>query len=289
MIAESRAEYGGVVTRVLSVPGGGPPIVLLHGYSDSALTWRPVLARLASAGRAAIAVDLPGFGHAAPRPPGPLLAQFDVFADAVLAAAGPAVLVGNSLGAATAVRAAARRENEVKALIALDDPLNSRHLIARIVRRWSVPEVFWAWVSRMPVPAGTLRRAARYFVPKMLYGPGVAADPEVVAYWCELISGPSAVARLGRDACRYAHEALGSHSGIEVSCPTLVVHGGRDRIIPIHSSGALQQQIPGSELVILPASGHCPQLDNPDEVTRLIVDFCDRISEPRQPDAAHSG
>ena len=45
-------------------PANGPGIVLLHGWSDSADTWRPLLAQLGSRGRRAIAVDLPGFGEA---------------------------------------------------------------------------------------------------------------------------------------------------------------------------------------------------------------------------------
>ena len=39
-------------------------VVLLHGWSDSADTWRPLLAQLGARGRRAIAVDLPGFGEA---------------------------------------------------------------------------------------------------------------------------------------------------------------------------------------------------------------------------------
>lgn len=133
MIGETRASYAGVGTRMLSVPGRGTPIVLLHGYADSADTWRGVLTRLAAAGRRAVAVDLPGFGQVDPRRSGAMVPQFDTFADAVLADTGPAVLVGNSLGAATAVRAAARNA-AVKALIAVDDPLNARRWPVRRCR-----------------------------------------------------------------------------------------------------------------------------------------------------------
>jgi len=126
MITESRWDFGGIGTRVLSVDGAGIPIVLLHGYADSADTWRGVLTRLHAAGRRALAVDLPGFGHADKRFVGPLLPQFDAFTEAVLGSTGPAVLMGNSLGAATAVRAATRNES-VKALVTLDDPLAVHH------------------------------------------------------------------------------------------------------------------------------------------------------------------
>lgn len=273
MITETQARFGGVGTRVLSVPGNGTPVVLLHGYADSADTWRAVLTRLEAMGRRAFAVDLPGFGRADRRRPGPLLPQFDAFVDAILAETGPVVLVGNSLGAATAVRAAARNPDLVAALIALDDPLNARHWIARMARKRAVPTGFWLFVARIPVPARTLRRLTVIAVPKMLYGPGIAADPDVVTYWTGLMSRASDVAALGRDAFRYAHEALGTHHDIRVSCPTVVVHGARDCIIPVHASQSLHQQIPGSELVVLSRSGHCPQLDDPESVVRLVTEI----------------
>lgn len=50
--------FAGVATRVLRVKGEGPPMLLLHGYSDSADTWRPLMDLLPKA-TAAVAVDLP--------------------------------------------------------------------------------------------------------------------------------------------------------------------------------------------------------------------------------------
>ena len=64
------------------------PIVLFHGYADSADTWRQSLALIARAGRRAVAVDLPGFGAADRLAPGPVLPQLDAFGHAVLRYAG---------------------------------------------------------------------------------------------------------------------------------------------------------------------------------------------------------
>lgn len=63
-------------------------------------------------------------------------------------------------------------------------------------------------------------------------------------------------------------------AGIE--CPLLVVHGSRDRIIPVRASHRLHGSVPHSELHVLPNIGHFPQLDAPDEVARLILDFVAR-------------
>ncbi|MGB3332333.1 MAG: alpha/beta hydrolase, partial [Mycobacterium sp.] len=195
---------------------------------------------------------------------------------AVLAATGPAVLVGNSLGAATAVRAAARNAS-VKALVALDDPLSARHFLARMVSRRAVSVGFWSRVGRIPIPPAALRGITRRVAPKMLYGPGARPDPQVIAHWTRTTARASDIATLGRYALQYGHEALGAHRDLRVSCPAVIVHGAKDRIIPVHSSRALHQQIPGSELIVLPLSGHCPQLDNSGEVVRIIADLCGRV------------
>jgi pimeloyl-ACP methyl ester carboxylesterase len=183
MTTATRAVYDGVDTRVLSVPGSGTSVVLLHGYGDSAATWRALLDEFAAVGQPALAVDLPGFGEAGPRSPGPFQPQFDSFVDAVLEEHGPAVVVGNSLGAATAVRAAARNTERVKGLVALDDPLSARHWLARLARRKPVSERVWSTVGRIRMPPGALRRATARVMPRFLYGPGYPPDPEIVAHW----------------------------------------------------------------------------------------------------------
>ena len=49
-VVEHRIEIAGHATRALEVDGGGPGIVLLHGWGDSADTWRPLLAQLGARG-----------------------------------------------------------------------------------------------------------------------------------------------------------------------------------------------------------------------------------------------
>ena len=49
---EHRLTLAGYDTRALELEGDGPPLVLLHGYSDSADTWRLVLDRLGPGGQA---------------------------------------------------------------------------------------------------------------------------------------------------------------------------------------------------------------------------------------------
>ena len=70
---------------MLTVAGEGPPVLLLHGYADSADTWRAILSRFAAAGRAATALDLRGFATAEPlHPSRPLLPQWDEMVEAAV-------------------------------------------------------------------------------------------------------------------------------------------------------------------------------------------------------------
>src|SRR4051794_4700716 len=108
-VYEHRVQLTGYTTRALEVAGEGPGIVLFHGWSNSADTWRPLLDELSARGRRAVAVDLPGFGQATPLQPGAVLPQLDAFAAEVVTAwaeVEPVVVAGASLGGCLALRLA---------------------------------------------------------------------------------------------------------------------------------------------------------------------------------------
>jgi pimeloyl-ACP methyl ester carboxylesterase len=112
-------RLGGYETRVLAVEGSGPAFVLVHGFGDSADTWRPLLLALAARGRRALALDLPGFGEADRLGPGPIMPQLDAVTTELcerVVRGDPhsgehgAVVVGNSLGGQVALRLAMDRD-----------------------------------------------------------------------------------------------------------------------------------------------------------------------------------
>jgi sigma-B regulation protein RsbQ len=59
----------------------------------------------------------------------------------------------------------------------------------------------------------------------------------------------------------------------KVTVPTLVLQCARDAIAPAEVGAFVHAQIPGSSLVTLPATGHCPQLSAPDATLAAIVSF----------------
>jgi pimeloyl-ACP methyl ester carboxylesterase len=268
VIAQRRARYAGYLTRELIVEGAGPCVVLAHGFGDSADTWRGVLTELAKAGRAAVAVDLPGFGAADPLRPGHALAQLDGFFAEVIAAQGHTVAVGNSLGGAVAVRAAQRRELGLGAVV----PIGTAGMgFARAVDVVMGRTRLLRAVGRVPIPRSAIVSLAQAVARRLMYADRRAADPEVVARIGAQFTDYRVLARSLRAGGDYALEARDCLQPDRVRCPMVVVHGARDRLIPVAAARRLHVAVPHSSLVVLPHAGHCPQLDDPRAVARIVL------------------
>jgi pimeloyl-ACP methyl ester carboxylesterase len=260
-IVERQAVHAGTKTRELVVAGSGPTVLLLHGFGDSADTWRPVLNLLHRAGQSAVAVDLPRFGHTDLLADGELLPRLDAFvAEAVRTSAGTTgvVVVGNSLGAAAAARAARNTDLPVAAVLALGIAgITWRPLTASV----NALVTGLRMASAMPVPRAVHRRVLRWSLSRLLYGERTAVDPAFVARFADDYPTAAAARRLVRLGATFKAELDRSrrHGGIVV--PMTVIHGARDRLVPISASCILHEANPGSLLVVLDSAGHCPQLD----------------------------
>jgi len=269
------ATYAGFRTRTLSVDGQGPRFVLLHGYSDSADTWRGVLDELHARGRSAIAVDLPGFGQAAPLAPEPILPQLDAFLDELVraeSARGPVILVGNSLGGCVSVRAATR-DLPVAGVATIGDPASGAwpalSFAGSARTGWLLAIAGWL------LPNAALRRTIRPLLKVLVYADPGAADPALLDRFVSWMVEYGGARALMRQVRGLAAEIGPGHGAIEVGCGVLVVHGARDRIVPVKCARALHAGLPGSRLEIRPSWGHCPQHDDPRGLVDLVATFAD--------------
>lgn len=64
-------------------------------------------------------------------------------------------------------------------------------------------------------------------------------------------------------------------------CPTLLIHGEMDRIIPLENSLRIQAEIPDCELAVIEGGGHAPNARDPVMVNLMIHEFLDRASPYR--------
>ena len=60
----------------------------------------------------------------------------------------------------------------------------------------------------------------------------------------------------------------------QISCPTLVVHGGEDRIIDPQAAAVLATTIPTAKLCLLPQAGHLLLIEKATELREQVVAFC---------------
>ena len=117
-----RVEAGGVGIEY-EVAGAGRPVVLLHGFPDSGRLWRYQVPALATAGFQVIVPDLRGYGRS--DKPGPVdayslpLLAGDVLAILSELEIGQAHVVGHDWGAALAWGLAALAPGNVNHLVAL--------------------------------------------------------------------------------------------------------------------------------------------------------------------------
>jgi len=281
---EHRLTLAGIETRALELEGRGPPLVLLHGFSDSADTWRLVLDRLGRREQRALALDLPGFATAAPLDPGrPVLEQLDAFtAAAVRHAAGGrgrrVVVAGNSLGGVCALRAAERADLPLGGVVpvapaGLDMPgwftLIERDPLVRFVLR-----------SPLPLPEVAVRTVVGEAYRQLAFARPREAAREAVRAFTDHHRSKDRVTRILANGRRLLPELSPPPFELEkIGCPVLLIWGDRDRMVTHKGAKLITEALPDTDYQLLEGIGHCPQVEVPDRIARLLLDFASTPSQ----------
>lgn len=247
------------------------PIVLIHGTSSSLHTWKGWVDGLKSTHRV-ITFDLPGFGLTGPSPDGKYkVADYVAFMGMFLNTLGVkrCVLGGNSLGGDIAWQTAFAMPERVAKLILVDAagyPLNPS----------SMPPAFR--MANTPI----VNRLMEYVLPRRLvseslmnvYGNPQKVTPETIDLYYDM-----ALREGNRRALvqRFQQHDFGNQAGriATLTLPTLIVWGGRDRLIPPSNAERFHRDIKGSTLSIFPDLGHVPHEEDPTATVGAVRDFLD--------------
>ncbi len=239
---------------------GGPShqasLVLIHGAMGSHLDWPAGLRRIA--GATVYALDLPGHGRSEPPGMESVAAYAKVVKDFVTqVVAGPAVLVGHSMGGAIAQMVA----------LAPPDALRGLVLIATGPRL----RVSGAILDRLPAQASAVvDLLVRHYWSE-------AAPPTLVARSREkLLAASPEVGRGDFLACDGfdLRESLG-----EVRLPALILAADGDRLTPPSLARELADGLPDARLILIPGAGHMVMLEQEDEVVRAVATFVAEIAQ----------
>jgi pimeloyl-ACP methyl ester carboxylesterase len=273
-LIEHGLELGGFRTRALELEGGGPPVLLLHGFSDSADTWRVVLDRLGRRAQRALALDLPGFATAANAlaPDRGVLEQLDAFTAAAVEHLGEGVvIVGNSLGGVLALRAGEREELRLRGLMPISPAGLEMPGWFRIIER--DPLVRFVLRSPLPLPQAVVRAVVGEAYRQLAFARPRAASREVVGAFAAHFRDRHAVAGYLDVGRRLLPELEDPFRLERITAPVLLVWGERDRMVPARGSRRVIEALPETTYELLEGIGHCAQVEAPDRVADLLLEF----------------
>jgi pimeloyl-ACP methyl ester carboxylesterase len=255
------------------VKGEGTPIILIHGFASSVVTWYRNMDDLARDHRV-YAIDLKGWGLSDKPSEGDysLLAQAH-HVRSFMRAVGieRAVIAGHSMGGTVAVNFAVEYPEAALGIV-LVDPAGARRF-----------PYLWLMSSAMEVP--WLRRWAKVGMEYAMTNeslitsgmPRAYHDAQNLTPWLKrALWAPmnthgfeDAFLNLTRDA-RHSHVHGRAHL---VQCPTLILWGEGDMVVSPADAQFFLAHIANSRLVLLENAGHLPHEERAEDVNRLIQEF----------------
>jgi 2-succinyl-6-hydroxy-2,4-cyclohexadiene-1-carboxylate synthase len=239
--------------------GGGPPVVLVHGFTQTARCWGDLPARLASRAEV-LAVDAPGHGASSGVEAG-LWATADLLA--AVTGDRPATIVGYSMGARMALHAAIAHPDTVERLVlvsgtaGIDDPRE------RADRRRS-DDALASRIEAIGVPA---------FLDQWLALPLFASLPDDARDRAERETNTAAgLAASLRTAGTGTQESLwGRLAGL--SMPTLVVAGAADPKFTALARRLVDGIAGPTTLAVVEGAGHTVHREQPDRFATLLASW----------------
>jgi pimeloyl-ACP methyl ester carboxylesterase len=254
--------------------GSGPPIVFIHGLSGSWQNWLeqvPVFARE----HRVIAFDLPGFGGSEMPAQKISISGYGRFVDTLLdeLGVGSAALVGNSMGGFIGIELAIRFPERVERLVLVSaaglsiEYLRNERALALLGVAENRLAAYSGWVASRS-DALARRPGAR----RLIVG--------IVAHRPERLPGPLVAEQVrgsGKPGFLPALDALTDYPirdrlG-EIACPTLIVWGAEDKLVPARDADEFARLIPNARKVIWPETGHVAMLERPAAFNALLAAF----------------
>ncbi|HEX2214634.1 MAG TPA: alpha/beta fold hydrolase [Mycobacterium sp.] len=258
----------GLVTGYLEA-GTGDPVVLLHGGEFGAgaeIGWERNIAALAEHHRV-LALDMLGFGGSAKvidfnDGRGMRIRHIARFCEVL--GVKSAHFVGNSMGAVN-MFVDATSESPVL-------PVRSMVMICGggEIQRNEYSAALYDYDATF--------EGMRRIVEALFFDPSYSADEDYVRRRYEASIAPGAwealaAARFRRPGLEAPPLPSSKRAYERIGVPTLIVEGGGDKLLPKGWAAEIAGQIGGGRSVVVDDAGHCPQIEQPDAVNELLVDF----------------
>jgi pimeloyl-ACP methyl ester carboxylesterase len=282
------AEANGLTFGYLAAgPEDGPLALCLHGFPDSAHTWRLLLPELAAAGYRAVAPFSRGYAPTGLAPDGAYqsgaLAADAIALHEALGGDGRAVLIGHDWGALAAYGAIGYAPDRWRRAVALAVPPVASMLTA-FFDYAQLKRSFYIFLFQTPLAEMAAGGGDMAFIDGLWrdWAPGYPAGTDV-AHVKDCLRDPERLsAAIGYYRAmldpslhqeRYAaYQAAADDGG--GGCPVMYLHGESDGALGADLVGGAGEHLPpGSVMEIVPGAGHFLHLERPDLVNVRILNW----------------
>ena len=266
--------------------GTGPLALCLHGFPDSAHSWRHLLPALASAGFRAVAPFTRGYAPTSLATDsmyqtGALSADANALHDA-LGADSNAVLIGHDWGAPSVYGAAASAPEKWRRVVGMSVPPGPAMGAAFVTNQEQLKRSWYMFffqvaLADLVVPSNDLA-----FIDMLWRDWSPGYDGAIDAENCKAaLRDPAHLqaalgyyrATLGTGARKPEYDAIQAAGGGELVQPTLYLHGANDGCIGREVAESVSVLSPWATVQIVEGAGHFLQLEKPVEVNSLIIDW----------------
>lgn len=277
-------------------PSDGTLALCLHGFPDTAYTWRHLAPRLAAEGYRVIAPFTRGYAPSTPASDG----DYNVGAlmyDAIeihraLGADDRAVVIGHDWGCLTSNGLAAYRDSPFRQVVSMSVPPvgaftsvgESTGQLVKLLGR----QMFMSWYMIFVQLPKLSERSLDKLIPLLWrrWSPGYDATEDLrhvfdalptTAHRTAVLQYYRATLRPGRAPERY--RALQSAGFGAIATPVLYLHGITDGCMQAGFAERVEAALPpGSDVRVVPGAGHFLQLEQPEVVADLVIDHLSRGS-----------
>jgi pimeloyl-ACP methyl ester carboxylesterase len=235
-----------------------PSAICIHGFCQSSAYWAPTIDHLATHGITSVAVDLPGFGDSAAAP-GPY--SMEGYADllaALLDSFGveKVTVIGGSMGGVVAQHFAVRHPERLDKLVLVATGARTPNPAAAMEKADSIEITPWTDEIATKSVQGFFHRPV---------------DGETLARFREIVCAAARPAAASASRSNGGSNTLDQLAGI--SAPTLIVQGAHDTGRTPEHGALMASLMPDARLVVLPNSGHTPQLEEPEAFLETLTAF----------------
>ena len=268
-------DIDGRRVNVVELGEGDPAVVFVHGLAGSWQNWLENMPHVAAAGHRVIAFDLPGFGASDDPVEKISIPGYGRLVDTLLdrLEVGPAVLVGNSMGGFIAAEVAIQYPARVRQLVLVSaagltvEYQRSETVLGalRVGRR-----LLLAWGGFLGARSDTIARRprARRMLMRLVVHDADRIPGPLIAEQVRGARNAGFVDALDALTDYPIRERLG-----EIGCPTLIVWGTHDNLVPVRDAAEFERLIPGSRKVVWRETGHMPMLERPAAFNALVEEF----------------